>query len=76
VTLSETEPAILLRTKPPEIKVKWALVAFNHPLQSKSVLYRQDLTVTSLIRALENAIENGANLVSIRGYYVDASKRD
>ena len=70
--MSETiEQTILLRTKPPEIKVRWALVSFNHPLQSKSVTYRQDLTEKSLIVALERAIEKGANLVSIRGYFVE-----
>ena len=66
-----TDQTILLRTKPPEIKVRWALVAFNHPLQSKSVVYRQGLTKKSLIVVLEQAIDQGANLVSIRGYYVE-----
>lgn len=48
-------------------KKKWTIVAFNHPSRGRSVLYRQNLDVDGLLRAVDDATQNGANLMSIRG---------
>lgn len=49
-------------------KAYWAIVAFKHPEQGKSLLYRQKLTFEGLLRAIEKAHDLGANLMSIRWY--------
>ena len=47
----------------------WAIVAFKHPEQGKSLLYRQKiLGKEALLRAVEKAYDLGANLMSIRAY--------
>lgn len=46
----------------------WRIVAFKHPDQEKSLLYLQDVSAEYMIKKLEEAIEKGANLVSIRGF--------
>lgn len=51
---------------PPQDLV-WSIVAFEHPRSAKSVLYRQNLTFESLVKALRESQQRGANLVSIRG---------
>lgn len=48
--------------------MRWSLVAFDHPKQKHSLSYRQDLTEEALLRAVQTAIRNGANLFSIRGF--------
>ena len=49
----------------------WAIVAFKHPQQGKSLLYRQKIVgKTKLLRAVEKAYDLGANLMSIRAYRV------
>ncbi len=48
--------------------MKWSIVAFNHPEESRSVLYRQDLDFERLLHAVEAARLKGANLMSIRGF--------
>ena len=53
------------------MKAYWAIVAFNHPTKGKSLLYRQKLTFVQLQKAIEKAYELGANLMSIRMYYVE-----
>ena len=47
-------------------KKRWTLVAFKHPDEQKSVYYRQN--IKDLIRAVLRACEEGANLMSIRGF--------
>jgi len=47
---------------------RWTIVAFNHPEVSRSVLYKQDIDEVQLHRALDEAIEKGANIFSIRGF--------
>ena len=48
--------------------MKWIIVAFNHPDNSKSVIYRQNISEEQLIKTIYEAIGNGANLMSIRGF--------
>ncbi len=48
--------------------MKWTLVAFNHPDDNKSIAYRQGLDFRQLIAAMGRAVEEGANLFSIRGF--------
>lgn len=48
--------------------MKWRVVGFNHPLQEKSVVYRQGLNEAQLIETIKKGIENGCNLFSIRGF--------
>lgn len=48
--------------------MKWRLVAFSHPKEERSVLYRQNLTDEQLLQAIKRALELGANLMSIRGF--------
>ena len=45
---------------------RWTIVAFNHPLHEHSVYYRKG--IKNLESAVSRAIENGANLMSIRGF--------
>ena len=54
---------------------KWAIVAFVHPTQGRSVLYRQNLTIQELLQAVKKAIDKGANLLSIRGVDILEKKR-
>lgn len=51
--------------------MRWTIVAFNHPDKSKSVLYLQNVTEDELIECVKDAIRNGANLMSIRGFQVN-----
>lgn len=46
-------------------------MAFDHPDQTKSVLFTQKQTEEGLIRSINRAIERGANLMSIRGFSDD-----
>jgi hypothetical protein len=48
--------------------MKFTIVAFKHPDESKSVLYRQNLTLEGLKKAIDDAVAHGANLMSIRGF--------
>lgn len=48
--------------------MKWTIVAFRHPDQSHTLLYRQNLSPEKLLEAVEQAIEKGANLMSLRGF--------
>ena len=45
---------------------RWVIVAFKHPDLEHSVFYRKG--IKHLERAVTRAIENGANLMSIRGF--------
>ena len=44
----------------------WTVVAFDHPFEGHSVLYRQGLDEADLLKAVADAVEEGANLMSIR----------
>ncbi len=49
--------------------MRWVVVAFDHPGQVRSLVYRQDVQGTAaLLKAVETAAEKGANLLSIRGF--------
>jgi len=48
--------------------MKWRIVAFNHPDEEKSIIYRQNVSDEKLVELVKAAIENGANLMSIRGF--------
>lgn len=48
--------------------MKWRIVAFNHPEEEKSVVYRQNINDEKLLDLVKSAIEKGANLMSIRGF--------
>ncbi len=48
--------------------MKWVVVAFKHPEQKRSVLYRQNIPDISLIDVVHEAKSRGANLMSIRGF--------
>jgi hypothetical protein len=48
------------------VRKRWTIVAFKHPDEKNSVLYRQN--VVDLLRAVQKAIDEGANLMSIRGF--------
>ena len=48
--------------------MKWRIVAFNHPEEEKSVVYRQNVSNEKLVDLVRLAIEKGANLMSIRGF--------
>ena len=48
--------------------MKWRIVAFNHPKEEKSVVYRQNVSNEKLVDLVRLAIEKGANLMSIRGF--------
>ena len=45
---------------------RWTLVAFKHPDEQKSVMYRQN--IVNLLHAVAQAVAAGANLMSIRGF--------
>jgi len=47
------------KKKGSEKKMKWRVVGFNHPLQEKSVVYRQGLNEAQLIETIRKGIENG-----------------
>jgi ClpP class serine protease len=48
--------------------MRWRIVAFHHPYEEKSVVYKQNLTSEKLVEVVMKAIEKGANLMSIRGF--------
>lgn len=48
--------------------MKWRIVAFDHPDEEKSLLYRHCPDGDALIGAVMVAMEKGANLMSIRGF--------
>jgi len=48
--------------------LKFTIVAFNHPVDTKSVLYRQNLSEDNLVFAIRAAVTKGANLFSIRAF--------
>lgn len=48
--------------------MKWRIVAFDHPDQEKSVLYRHCSDEDALLKAILDAVDDGANLISIRGF--------
>lgn len=54
---------------------KWTIVGFNHPDHRKSIIYKQNILHNTLIRALEEGIERGCNIFSIRGFQ-EAIKHD
>ena len=49
-----------------KIERRWTLVAFKHPDIENSVYYRKG--IKHLDKAVNTAIEKGANLMSIRGF--------
>ena len=51
--------------------MKWIIVAFDHPNKSKSILYKQNITLATLLKAVEEAAMSGANIMSIRGFEND-----
>lgn len=48
--------------------MKWRIVGFNHPMQEKSVVYRQGLSEIQLVETIKKGIKQGCNLFSIRGF--------
>ncbi len=45
----------------------WVVVAFDHPRRGRAVLYRQNIkTPAGMLKAVETAVNKGANLMSIR----------
>lgn len=51
------------------IERRWILVAFRHPDLENSVYYRKG--IKHLDRAVNTAIDKGANLMSIRGFDIE-----
>ena len=49
------------------MKIKWTIVGFNHPEEGKSLVYKQNILQKTLIKTIEEGIEKGCNLFSIRG---------
>lgn len=54
-----------------KIERRWILVAFRHPDIERSVYYRKG--IKHLDRAVNTAIDKGANLMSIRGFDIKVS---
>lgn len=48
-------------------RLRWSIAAFKHPEQNRSVLYRHGLHISGLVKAVQDAVDKGANLMSIRG---------
>jgi len=48
--------------------MKRRIVGFKHPEKEKSLIYFQNLTDYTLLRAIERGIRDGCNLFSIRGF--------
>jgi len=49
-------------------EMRWRIVGFKHPQNEKSLVYKQNLTDAQLISAIEQGIQKGCNLFSIRGF--------
>jgi len=47
---------------------KWRIVGFKHPDKENSEIYRQNLTDEGLIKAVQEGMNRGCNLFSIRGF--------
>lgn len=56
--------------------MKWRVVAFKHPEKERSVLYHQDVPDEDLLDSVKQAVERGANLLSIRGFTEKTTKID
>ncbi len=54
-----------------KIERRWTLVAFKHPDLEHSLYYRKG--IKHLDRAVNTAIDKGANLMSIRGFDIEVS---
>lgn len=54
---------------PVKIERRWILVAFKHPDLEHSVYYRKG--IVHLDKAVNTALEKGANLMSIRGFDIE-----
>ena len=52
-----------------KIERRWTLVAFKHPDLEHSLYYRKG--IKHLDRAVNTAIDKGANLMSIRGFDIE-----
>lgn len=57
-----------------EIQRRWTIVAFKHPDHEHSVFYRKG--IKNLENAVTQAIEKGANLMSIRGFDITIEEYD
>lgn len=49
---------------------KWVIVGFSHPQEGRSLLYKSCKRVETLLRYVQEGIEKGCNLFSIRGFDV------
>jgi len=47
-------------------ETRWTIVAFNHPRESRAILYKRDISDEALLASVKIAIERKANLMSIR----------
>lgn len=50
------------------VKMKWRIIGFQHPKSEHSIIYKQNLTTTELIKAIKRGILEECNLFSIRGF--------
>ncbi len=48
--------------------MRWTLVGFRHPDNSRSLIYKQGMSQEGLVKAIEEGAERGCNLFSIRGF--------
>jgi hypothetical protein len=53
-----------------KLERRWTVVAFKHPYMEHSVYYRKG--IVHLDRAVKTAENKGANLMSIRGFDIEA----
>lgn len=48
--------------------MKWIIVGFKHPSEKKSLIYKQNISSETLLKSIEEGIEKGCNVFSIRGF--------
>uniref|UniRef100_A0A6M3XDJ9 Uncharacterized protein n=1 Tax=viral metagenome TaxID=1070528 RepID=A0A6M3XDJ9_9ZZZZ len=48
--------------------MKWIIVGFKHPDQKKSIIYKQNISSETLLKSIEEGIDLGCNIFSIRGF--------
>jgi hypothetical protein len=46
----------------------WAIVAFDHPDTASSMVFKWGLNEDAMMLEMREAMKNGANLFSIRGF--------